>query len=297
MRVPLAAVNDRLTDRKKNLLVIRTYIRIYAQRMLKATINASHRWTDVDNSTCPPNFVKTTSNCWTAGFMREAFDLRFTFVRDPVSLFESGVRQAWAMRPSYVGGNRAALFPTADAVLDAQLARYDELRNAAANSSSRMTISSSRPDLLLEAPPPRGNSTAGSAAWSDYTNYGNRGLWLNEHLQPALWRLAGGVTADDVPMTEIVNWVGRTEQMAQLWPEVTGYILESVAAHNGANKAARLHERFIALGHRNSRAGDAAARGTDPSILTADAVRRMCESDLFRAEWHCLGYQLPPECQ
>ena len=267
--------------------------------MLKATINASHRWTDVDNSTCPPNFVKTTSNCWTAGFMREAFDLRFTFVRDPVSLFESGVRQAWAMRPSYVGGNRAALFPTADAVLDAQLARYDELRNAAANSSSRMTISSSRPDLLLKAPPPRGNSTAGSAAWSDYTNYGNRGLWLNEHLQPALWRLAGGVTADDVPMTEIVNWVGRTEQMAQLWPEVTGYILESVAAHNGANKAARLHERFIALGqgHRNSRAGDAAARGTDPSILTADAVRRMCESDLFRAEWHCLGYQLPPECQ
>ena len=109
--------------------------------MLKATINASHRWTDVDNSTCPPNFVKTTSNCWTAGFMRGAFDLRFTFVRDPVSLFESGVRQAWAMRPSYVGGNRAALFPTADGVLDAQLARFLSLAGSSARPSITAILS------------------------------------------------------------------------------------------------------------------------------------------------------------
>ena len=62
------------------------------------------------------------------------------------------------------------------------------------------------------------------------------GLWINEHLAPTLWRLAS-VTADGVPLAEILNYVGRTERMDQAWNDVVAALLASIPAARAAQKA------------------------------------------------------------
>ena len=139
------------------------------------------------------------------------------------------------------------------------------------------------------------------------------GLWINEHLAPTLWRLAS-VTADGVPLAEIINYVGRTERMDQAWNDVVAALLASMPAARAARKARGLppdeaeEERVrkeLRDGHapnRNTHHTEGGSKQTrepeaSPHILSAEGVRKLCASELFRHEWECAGYAMPPECR
>jgi hypothetical protein len=223
--------------------------------------------------------TRVTSQCFRAEVARAAYSTMFSFVRDPVSKFESAVKQAWHNTPLLKGW-----FPNADAMLDAQLALYAAVQ------------ARDDPEAAGEASPPSAFSSALlECAETRGCPGGWQGLWIDEHLAPAGWRF-GGTTADGVPASDLLNWVGRTEHIDQVWDQLAEPVLQAAAAsgaHSPRKMAMlrRLYEHHAP--HANPRHTD---HMTDPGVLSAAGVRRFCNSELFRHEFECLGYERPPEC-
>eukprot|EP00928_Gymnodinium_smaydae_P011601 TRINITY_DN14262_c0_g6_i1.p1 TRINITY_DN14262_c0_g6~~TRINITY_DN14262_c0_g6_i1.p1 ORF type:complete len:380 (-),score=26.21 TRINITY_DN14262_c0_g6_i1:41-1180(-) len=157
---------------------------------------------------------------------REQSRFHFSFVRDPLEKFESGVRQAWKQ-------NESLSQFSADELLDMQLQRFEEVKN--------------------------GNISA---------------LWLNEHLQPSSWRMSGYVGQEPVRL----DFIGSVETFSEDWPAATSSF---------ANISLREKEKLHVLGHDNPR------EATEQSMLSQDAIKRMCKSGLYEHEWECFGYERP----
>ena len=81
-------------------------------------------WANGSNTPCVQR-GSTSGWCVRASAARNAFDFRFTIARDPAEKFESGVLQAWLVNNPRL----KELYPTADAMLDAQLAAYAAKRS------------------------------------------------------------------------------------------------------------------------------------------------------------------------
>ena len=260
-------------------------------------------WANHSRTRCV-HLGSTSGLCMNASAMQSAFDLRLSVARDPVQKFESGVRQAWSARTKL-----KELYPTADAMLDAQLAAYAARRSR----DTGEAFSSIDPlgDGLTH-----GKSEAEAHAILDCAltrciGWAENVLWINEHLATTLWRFAS-VTADGVPLSEVLNYVGRTKRLDKAWEDVGAALLSTTAAAQAARSAAGLPlnaneeaklKSLVSRGHAlvaNSRTPHAkkdAPASPRPDVLSTTGVRKMCASELFRHEWACAGYALPPECR
>lgn len=150
----------------------------------------------------------------------------FSFVRDPVQKFESGVREAQTQQASLWEN------VTADEMLDLQLK----------------------------------NCMPGN--------------WINEHLQPSSYRLSG--YSRDRPVN--LNFVGKLENMESDWATLVNIMLTEL---DESEKAWLAHSMIKA----NSKPSYPQSR------LSDSGIRKMCKSELYRAEWACFGYPLPPQCR
>eukprot|EP00928_Gymnodinium_smaydae_P011600 TRINITY_DN14262_c0_g5_i2.p1 TRINITY_DN14262_c0_g5~~TRINITY_DN14262_c0_g5_i2.p1 ORF type:complete len:260 (-),score=21.63 TRINITY_DN14262_c0_g5_i2:29-808(-) len=200
-----------------------TSVRFKLQRVLHVT------WRRLDGV----KLGKTVSDRSTTLMLdakREQSRFHFSFVRDPVVKFESGVRQAWNQ-------NKSLREFSADELLDMQLQRFEEVKN--------------------------GNVSA---------------LWLNEHFQPSSWRLSGYVGEEPVRL----DFIGSVETFSEDWPAAT---------MSFANVSRREKKQLQGIEHKRSR------KATERSLLSPNAIQRMCKSELFEHEWECIGYERPDACK
>jgi len=167
----------------------------------------------------------------------------FSWVRDPVKKFESGVRQAW-----FHDGSLENI--TADAMLDM---------------------------VLGDGTVPQGNTPVKNCGRTHNLEFG----WVNEHLQPSSWRLTG--ESHDRKHLEF-TFIGKLEYMNRDWNE----LLTRIEVDKEEEYLLPLLEEK--MWNKNPREKD------PKSILSPEAIRKMCKSERYRREWACFQYDPPPEC-
>ena len=92
--------------------------------------------------------------------------------------------------------------------------------------------------------------------------------WLDEHLSPTTWRLTGSHAGHGASK---LDFLGAVENMETDWPYVVNHI---------KNLNDRQKQDLLMIDSRNSR------NATSDSELSTEGIKRMCNSKLYKQEWH-----------
>eukprot|EP00602_Paraphysomonas_sp_CaronLab_P003650 CAMPEP_0185031922 /NCGR_PEP_ID=MMETSP1103-20130426/19666_1 /TAXON_ID=36769 /ORGANISM="Paraphysomonas bandaiensis, Strain Caron Lab Isolate" /LENGTH=248 /DNA_ID=CAMNT_0027567617 /DNA_START=50 /DNA_END=796 /DNA_ORIENTATION=- len=113
------------------------------------------------------------------------------------------------------------------------------------------------------------------------------GKWVNTHLQPSTYRL---ITKDLDGKFLPLSYVGALENIAVDW----GVVVKEIEKYVSKNRSGRLRSplpRSLPLTHK-----EIDKDLNNSTFLSDKGVRMMCQSELYKYEWECLGYPIPPQC-
>jgi len=108
-----------------------------------------------------------------------------------------------------------------------------------------------------------------------------KGYFTNEHLQPSSFRLSA-YDASTPPSMHNLDFIGKVEDIEHDWSII-------VDAMKGIGEGTK--QQMKTLQKLNSRVED------PDTVLSEAAIQQMCNSDMYRFEWECFGYDLPKVCQ
>ena len=238
--------------------------------------------------------TRTKTNCITTA---EAENIsRWSVVRNPVAKFESGVREAWHQNPGL------ARF-SADEILALQLCLIYKSRTQGLGfwKGTRGDGDYDDSDPCWAPTLTEAEFSAAAGRWlSSLLSKGRCGWdshcgWLDEHLQPNLYRLEGSYHGA-APARPRFDFIGQLETMDTDWPAIVKAGINPIHEGGGEEMAQRMAAVASPLEHAN-RSPDDAVRSNRSSRLTNAAIRRLCRSAAYGAEFECLGYSLPPPCR
>lgn len=137
------------------------------------------------------------------------------------------------------------------------------------------------------------NATALEHVANTFDAYLHEG-WINEHLQPNAYRLAGNYYPLHSSTAGELDLIVPLETLSADWQIIARL---GIGARLSPKTRAKL---AFGLQTKNARGRPRTAKTAQSlrsSKLTSRGVQKMCRSALYAPDWECFGYPLPDPCR